>query len=126
MWGARRIRRKSWRVCLTRALLAVVLAHVVIGYATVYAQWRQPSLEENSAAIQELRFRVGSTEQRLNASDIHELPARVRVLESDMTEVKWLARGVLVAVVAQLVARLIELRKAETQSRRSTDREDLV
>lgn len=53
----------------------------------------------------------GTLERRIADVD-KDLSGRVRVLESDMAEVKWLARGVAAAVMGQLVLAGLKERKA--------------
>lgn len=53
---------------------------------------------------------VASLERRIADVD-KDLSGRVRVLESDMAEVKWLARGVAMAVTGQLIITAFALKE---------------
>ena len=101
------------------ALLAQLIVHT--GIALVVAQSIQPSIstqvELNSAGLTELQRRLAS----LDAQDV---PGRVRVLESDMSEVKWLIRGVAAAMIGQLSIAVMRRRQSPVGWRRDYDQED--
>ena len=79
-------------------LLIVLVIHIGIA-VSAEAQSQDVINANNASAIDGVRRDVD--EYR-----IERLPARVGVLESDMYEIKWLTRGMTIAVVGQIVERL--------------------
>jgi hypothetical protein len=69
-----------------------------------------PRMFGQSAEV--LGERVSSLSARLGALERVEADARLRVLESDMTEVKYLGRAVAAAVAAQLFLAMLGGREA--------------
>lgn len=78
---------------------AQLLLHVL--FATqVLGQSQETINERHEIQIMNQDRRLGMIEGEMDREGI---AARVRVLESDMYEVKWLARGMVLAVFGQLV-----------------------
>ena len=84
------------------ALLALMLIH---GAFAVHGQ-SQDAINATQAAT------VRSLEARIEAIEHADLPSRVRVMEDNMGEIKWLARGVFSLMLGQLVLKMMETRKS--------------
>lgn len=91
-----------------RLLIAVLLAHaaIAIGGAIAIGQSQDAINERQRALTEGLAARVDWMERQ-------NIGGRVQVLESDMYEVKWLARGVALSVLGQLVMAARGRRKEE-------------
>lgn len=77
--------RSAWRLWIVRFALIQLIIHLVIGVVGA-----QPIEELTRFYNLEGRIRQGET--------------AIAVLQSDMFEVKWLARGVMLAMILQLVS----------------------
>lgn len=93
------------RRTLNVILLVAVLAHFIIA-VTASAQSQDVINAVHGASLNALSDRV----QALDRLDIG---TRVKVLEEAMTEVKLLSRGIALAVLGQLIARIMDLRVAK-------------
>ena len=82
------------RIWMVRLLLAELL--ILSGYAMTIARAQE--------------IPIASLQRQLSDMD-KDLSGRVRVLESDMAEVKWLSRAVTAAVIGQLVMAGMGLRE---------------
>lgn len=80
------------------ALLALMLAH---GAMAVHGQ-SQDAVNATQAA------NLRSLEARIEVIEHADLPARLRVMEDNMGEVKWLARGVFSLMLGQLVLKMMD------------------
>lgn len=89
------------------ALLAAVAAHIVAAVIVAAAQQSQEVINANHTLI------LSGVEARLRALEDGRLLVRVAVLEESMGEIKWLTRGVTLAVVTQLAMALVDWRKAK-------------
>lgn len=99
-------RSRWWRVVYYGSLFGL-MAHLVV--ATILFAQSQETIDARQ------QFALESHEKRLDRLELENVPARVHVLESDMSEVKFLARGVALAVLGQFILAGIEMR-----SRRKT------
>lgn len=88
------------QLLLRTFVLLASIGHFAI--AGAYAQ-QASAADRDLERLADARARVVSLEDRVTALEKQETEARVKVLESDMAEVKWLGRGVAIAVVGQLV-----------------------
>lgn len=88
-----------------RWLRAAALAELI---AVCVTFWAIEAFGQSSEVLSE---RIDGVSRRVtvveNVQQTVDAGARLRVLESDMTEVKWLGRSVAVAVAAQLFALII-------------------
>lgn len=73
---------------------------LVCGYVVTLRALQLPSQE--GVNIQ-LRMATEDMQRRVGKLESDDYAGRLRVLESDMTEVKWLARGAAAAVMGQLL-----------------------
>lgn len=80
-------------------LLLILVIHIGIAASRVEAQSQDVINANNASAIDSVRRDVDEYRNE-------RIPARVDVLESDMYEIKWLTRGMTIAVVGQIVERL--------------------
>ena len=88
--------RAAWRRIARYVLLVQLLVHIVIGIAGAQTQ------TQGEVNVQQ-RMAVDDLGRRLTVLENVQTPERLRVLESDMTELKWLARGAAAGVVGQLI-----------------------
>lgn len=84
-----------------RWLRGVALAELIVVVGTFW------TIEAFGQSPEVLSERMDNLNRRVSVVENVEAGARLRVLESDMTEVKWLGRSVAVAVAAQLFALII-------------------
>jgi hypothetical protein len=99
---------------LRRRQLAHGLALVVIGGHVAAAIVHAQSQETVNAVV---AASVRSIESRMDALERQDMPSRLRVVEENVGETKWLVRGVAGAFVVQIVSKLLE-------NRRKRDAED--
>ena len=85
---------------MLRILLLQLCLHAAVAVAAAQGQGYDDAT---------LRYRADDLSRRIGTVEALNLDARVRVLESDMSEVKWLARGVTIAVAGQLIMATIGL-----------------
>lgn len=81
-------------------LACLVELTLVCGYVVTLRALQLPSQE--GVNIQ-LRMSTEDLQRRVTKLESDDYAGRLRVLESDMTEVKWLARGAAAAVMGQLL-----------------------
>lgn len=98
--------RRRVRQWIVRVALAQLLAHVAVVY--VFAQG-----SVDSYRIDDLTRRVQNVEGQ--ADRVQALAIDVGVLKSEMTEVKWLSRGVTASVIGLLVASALGLRRHQAE-----------
>ncbi len=93
------------RVVAVLSLIALMsMFAVAAAQTTRAAQQAGPAQPFSDWAVNELSRRVTILEGQ-------SLDGRVRVLESDVAELKWMSRGVALAVAGQLVAIVIGLKR---------------
>lgn len=99
----------TWLSPTVRRRLNVLLLVVVIGHfaiALTAAQSQEVVNAMHGASLAALN-------DRLNAIDRLDIGTRVKVLEEAMFEVKLLSRGIALAVLGQLIARIVDLRPSK-------------
>lgn len=101
-----RCRRRLYRWGL---LALVVGSWVVASYA---AQESQDVINATTA------FQIDGLSSRLTDLERADLGVRVAKLEESMGEVRWLARGVMAAVMGQLVIGLMDRKQVRASDRR--------
>lgn len=82
------------------------------GIALVGASWMVVASISLAANFSSQFPQIDYTDRRLNTLEGQTLDARLRVVENDMVEVKWLTRCVTAAVVGQIVM-LVAARKKQ-------------
>lgn len=87
-------------VAILRLSLVVLLLH--IGVAVFAVAQSGPSVE---TAVQTVR--IENLTERVRRIEDANLDGRLRTVESDMVEVKWLSRGVTAAIIGHLVATIL-------------------
>lgn len=87
----------DWRRLLSYGALFQLCA--IGGFFVVVAAF-QPSQGEINI---EQRLKADNLEHRIERLEHDDLSSRLKVLESDMWEVKWLARGAALALVSQII-----------------------
>lgn len=111
MFAVAAIRTAVDDVTLQRRQMAQGAALVVLGIhaavALVSAQQMPNQDVFNAVTSSNLR----SLESRLDAMERQDLPSRLRVVEENVGETKWLVRGVAGAFVVQIVSKLLENRR---------------
>jgi hypothetical protein len=97
----------GWRLWVLRACIVELL--LVLGYVTLIA------LQSQETINMRLQVATDNLQQRVERLEREDAAGRLRVLESDMTEVKYLARGVTVALIVQLfiAGRAVKRREPE-------------
>ena len=91
------------RLRVNLILLGIVIGHFVVA-VHLAAQSQDVINAMNGASIEHLSRRLGDLERL-------DIGTRLKVLEEAMAEVKWLTRGVALAVLGQLVSRILDLRQ---------------
>lgn len=85
-----------WPQWSARVLLAALGLIVTLSRAGAFQPSQETINNEQRITTVELTRRVAQLE-------LFDISSRLKVLESDMTEVKWLARGAALAVIGQLM-----------------------
>lgn len=87
---------------LKLGLLIVLVGHVAIAFA-------QPT--PDAFQVQASKYAIEGLERRVADLERLGVDARLRVLENDMFEVKWLTRGVTVAIFSQIGISMVRSRR---------------
>lgn len=94
-------RQTVWRMLL----LAVLGGHAAMAYAQT-----QDAINATQVA------NINSLETRVEALERADLVSRVRVVESGLGEIQWLVRGMVLAVIGQLVLMVMENRRKQREA----------
>jgi hypothetical protein len=111
-WLRRHLPRISRLVVLV--LLAQLVAHVVVSQTVRSARGEPEPISPQQAIINERqRYIMDDFNRRLMALENERYASRMAVLESDMSEVKWLGRGLALAIFGQLSLTVMSWRRRQ-------------